>query len=39
MFQHLPKDVVEEISTAITIIKSVDKDVSLAILDEFHLIY
>ncbi|PHO13272.1 flagellar motor switch protein FliG [Malaciobacter halophilus] len=37
IFQHLPKDVVEEISTAITQINSVDKDVSLAILDEFHL--
>ncbi|WP_419776979.1 flagellar motor switch protein FliG [Malaciobacter marinus] len=37
IFQHLPKDVVEEIYTAITQINSVDKDVSLAILDEFHL--
>ncbi len=37
IFQHLPKDVVEEISTAITQINSVDKDISLAILDEFHL--
>ncbi|AXH10495.1 flagellar motor switch protein FliG [Malaciobacter halophilus] len=37
IFQHLPKNVVEEISTAITQINSVDKDVSLAILDEFHL--
>ncbi|PPK62491.1 flagellar motor switch protein FliG [Malaciobacter marinus] len=37
IFQHLPKEVVEEISTAITQINSVDKDVSLAILDEFHL--
>ncbi|RXJ99602.1 flagellar motor switch protein FliG [Arcobacter sp. CECT 8986] len=37
IFQHLPKNVVEEISTAITQINSIDKDVSLAVLDEFHL--
>ncbi|RXJ87916.1 flagellar motor switch protein FliG [Arcobacter sp. CECT 8985] len=37
IFQHLPKNVVEDISTAITRINSIDKDVSLAILDEFHL--
>lgn len=37
MFQHLPKHLVEDISTAITQIKSIDKDTSLAILDEFHL--
>ncbi|MEA1915344.1 MAG: flagellar motor switch protein FliG [Campylobacterota bacterium] len=37
MFQHLPKNLVEDISTAITQISSVNKDVSLAILDEFHL--
>ncbi len=37
IFQYLPKDRVEEISTAITQISSVDKEVSLAILEEFHL--
>jgi len=37
IFQHLPKEMVEEISTAITQISSIDKDVSLAILEEFHL--
>jgi flagellar motor switch protein FliG len=37
VFQHLPKNIVEDISTAITQITSVNKDVSLAILDEFHL--
>jgi flagellar motor switch protein FliG len=37
IFQHLPKNIVEDISTAITQITSVNKDVSLAILDEFHL--
>ncbi len=37
LFQHLSKERVEEISTAITQISSVDKDVSLAILEEFHL--
>ncbi len=37
IFQHLPKHVVEQISTAITQITSIDKDTSLAILDEFHL--
>ena len=37
IFQHLPKDVVENISTAITQISSINKDVSLAILEEFHL--
>ena len=37
IFQHLPKDVVEAISTAITQISSINKDVSLAILEEFHL--
>ncbi len=36
-FQHLPKNLVEDISTAITMITSIDKDTSLAILDEFHL--
>lgn len=37
IFQHLPKNVVEDISTAITQIASIDKDTSLAILEEFHL--
>lgn len=37
IFQHLPKDTVESISTAITQISSINKDVSLAVLEEFHL--
>ncbi len=37
IFQHLPKNIVEEISTTITMINSVDKDTSLAILDEFNI--
>jgi flagellar motor switch protein FliG len=37
IFQHLPKDIVENISTAITQITSINKDVSLAVLEEFHL--
>jgi len=37
IFQHLPKNVVEDISTAITQINSIDKDTSLAVLEEFHL--
>ena len=37
IFQHLPKETVETISTAITQITSVNKEVSLAILEEFHL--
>ncbi|UTJ05986.1 flagellar motor switch protein FliG [Arcobacter roscoffensis] len=37
IFQHLPKDTVEDISTAITQINSIDKETSLAILEEFHL--
>ena len=37
IFQNLPKETVETISTAITQIKSIDKATSLAILDEFHL--
>jgi len=37
IFQHLPKEMVEEISTAITQISSINKDVSLAVLEEFHL--
>lgn len=37
IFQHLPKNIVEDISTAITQISAIDKEVSLAILEEFHL--
>ena len=37
IFQHLPKNIVEDISTQITMISSIDKEVSLAILDEFYL--
>lgn len=37
IFQHLPKDMVEAISTSITQITSINKDVSLAVLEEFHL--
>jgi len=37
IFQNLPKETVEAISTAITQIKSIDKTTSLAILDEFYL--
>jgi len=37
IFQHLPKNVVEDISTSVTLINSVDKQTSLAVLEEFHL--
>ena len=37
IFQHLPKHIVEEISTTVTLINSIDKETSLAILEEFHL--
>ncbi|MEA3513088.1 MAG: flagellar motor switch protein FliG [Campylobacterota bacterium] len=37
IFQSLPKETVEELSIAITQIRSIDKEVSLAILEEFHL--
>ena len=37
VFQHLPKGHVEEISKKIATISSIDRDTSLAILDEFHL--
>ncbi len=37
IFQNLPTELVEQISTAITSISSIDKETSLAILDEFHL--
>lgn len=37
IFQNLPKGMIEDVSTAITSLRSIDKDTSLAILDEFHL--
>jgi len=37
IFQYLPKHIVEDISTAITLITSIDKETSLAVLEEFHL--
>jgi len=37
IFQNLPVPLVEEISTAITKLTTINKEVSLAILDEFHL--
>jgi flagellar motor switch protein FliG len=37
IFQNLPTDIVEQISTAITNISSIDKETSLAILEEFHI--
>jgi len=37
IFQHLPRNMVEDISTAITQLASVDKETSLAVLEEFHL--
>ena len=37
IFQNLPINIVEEISTAITQLSSIDKEMSLAILAEFHL--
>jgi flagellar motor switch protein FliG len=37
IFQNLPTETVEQISTAITNIHSIDKETSLALLDEFHL--
>jgi flagellar motor switch protein FliG len=37
IFQYLPKEIVEDISTAITKIQSINKDESLAVLEEFHL--
>ena len=38
IFQNLPVPMVEQISTAITQLSSIDKDVSLAILTEFHVL-
>lgn len=37
IFQSLPKDTVEDLSVSITQIKSIDKETSLGILEEFHL--
>ncbi len=37
IFQNLPVNLVANISTAISEISTIDKEVSLAILDEFHL--
>ncbi len=37
IFQSLPKETVEDLSVQITQIRSIDKAVSLAILEEFHL--
>lgn len=37
IFQNLPKHMIEEISTEISSLKSIDKEVSLAVLEEFHL--
>ncbi|MFA9373527.1 MAG: flagellar motor switch protein FliG [Poseidonibacter sp.] len=37
IFQYLPNNLVEEISTAITQISSINKEESLAILEEFNL--
>ncbi len=37
IFQNLPTEIVEQVSTAISNISSIDKATSLAILDEFHL--
>ncbi|MCK5293801.1 MAG: flagellar motor switch protein FliG [Arcobacteraceae bacterium] len=37
IFQNLPLALVEQISTAITQLSSIDKDISLAILSEFHV--
>jgi len=37
IFHYLPKETVEEISTSITQLGTIDKDTSLAILDEFHI--
>ena len=37
IFQSLPHDVVEDLSISITQIRTIDKETSLAILEEFHL--
>jgi flagellar motor switch protein FliG len=37
IFQSLPKETVEDLSIAISQIRSIGKDVSLGILEEFHL--
>jgi len=38
IFQNLPVGMVEQISTSIAQLSAIDKDVSLAILSEFHLL-
>ena len=38
IFQNLPLPMVEQISTSISQLSSIDKDVSLAILNEFHVL-
>ena len=37
IFLNLPKDIVEDLSIAISQIRTIDKEVSLAILEEFHI--
>jgi flagellar motor switch protein FliG len=37
IFQNLPKNLVEDVSTAITQVKSIDTKTSLALLEEFHV--
>lgn len=37
IFQSLPKEIVEDLSIQISQIRSIDKAISLAILEEFHL--
>jgi len=37
IFQSLPKETVEDLSISITQIKNIDKELSLGILEEFHL--
>ena len=37
IFQNLPKEMVEDLSIQISQIRTIDKEVSLAILEEFHI--
>jgi len=37
IFQNLPKEMVEDLSIQISQIRTIDKEISLAILEEFHL--
>ncbi len=37
IFQNLPTDMVEDISIQISQIRTIDKAISLAVLEEFHL--